>query len=610
MTDSRPQDTNGGHGVDAGGQWLPPPGDPAGVLGKQPLVALRAPAVRRLLALRARGGLTRQHVRLAGECLGASERTVWRWLAEASQSPAAAAHPGARRTGRFEITAEIRVLLAYWHGNASAVHRQLMERAAAEGGGVRAQASGAAVSVPPDMVAVPGGAALPQVPLLDPVPSLSTFLRALRRDLTAGERAGLAIGPESARAHDVFGKLPASWRNYAWETDHVQAPLLVGADGDLVRPWITWFIDTATKVITGTAVTPGHPSRASVLAALRAAVVRDEPYGPAGGVPELVRVDRGKDFLSAAVITALGAMGVTVKDLPAYSPHLKGTVENLNRAADRMLFAALPGYTAGPTGPRSGRRGRAAGSEEAASALSFQDFTAEVLEWTNWWNTAHRPKTLSGRTPLEAWQADPTPVTDIPAADLWAFTLEDDGRPRKLTSHGVSWRGRTYIAAWMTGQAGRQVRVRYMPHHDHEIEVCDARGRHLGPAHLADAATPEQLQALREARAERARRLRADAKAAERLRRQRFAPTTSAEPAQRLGAVTAAQADRELAAADYTDAARLALPDLIPPAPPPAHWRTPPALAAGTAPPPPASAPADPSADVPPEPVSHPAGDA
>lgn len=104
MTDNGPQDINGGHGVDARGQW-PPPGDPAGVLGKQSLVALRAPAVRRLLALRARGGLSRQHVRLAGECLGASERTVWRWLAEASQSPAAAAHPGARHTGRFEITA-------------------------------------------------------------------------------------------------------------------------------------------------------------------------------------------------------------------------------------------------------------------------------------------------------------------------------------------------------------------------------------------------------------------------------------------------------------------------------------------------------------------------
>ncbi|MFM9709082.1 hypothetical protein [Streptomyces galilaeus] len=95
-------------------------------------------------------------------------------------------------------------------------------------------------------------------------------------------------------------------------------------------------------------------------------------------------MDRGKDFLSTAVTTELGAMGVTVKDLPAYSPHLKGTVESLNRAADRMLFAALPGYTAGPAGPRSERRERTTG---AVSALSFKDFTKEVLAWTNWWST-------------------------------------------------------------------------------------------------------------------------------------------------------------------------------------------------------------------------------
>ncbi|GGP32644.1 hypothetical protein GCM10018980_74470 [Streptomyces capoamus] len=42
--------------------------------------------------------------------------------------------------------------------------------------------------------------------------------------------------------------------------------------------------------------------------------------------------------------------------------------------------------------------------------------------------------------------ADPTPVTDIPATDLSTYTLEDDGLPRKLTSHGVRWRGHTYVA--------------------------------------------------------------------------------------------------------------------------------------------------------------------
>ncbi|MGW8356511.1 hypothetical protein [Streptomyces wedmorensis] len=289
--------------------------------------------MRRLLALRAERRLSREHVRLAGECLGVSERTVWRWLAEASRSPRAALCPGERSSDRFEITREIRVLLAYWHGNASAVHRQLVARAETGPHGTDGQPTPA-----PESAALPAGAPPAAVLLLNPVPSLSTFLRAVRRDLTAGERAGLASGPDAARAHDVFGERATSWRNHVGETDHVQAPLPVDADGDPVRPWATWLIDTATKVITGTAVTPGVPSRASVLAALRAAVLREEPYGPAGGTPEQVRVDRGKDFLSTAVTAAFGTMGITVKDLPAYSLHLKGTVENLNRAVDPGLI--------------------------------------------------------------------------------------------------------------------------------------------------------------------------------------------------------------------------------------------------------------------------------
>lgn len=188
-----------------------PPAVEAGVLGEQSLIALRPPAVRRLLAMREQRRLTRGHVRLAAECLGLSERTVWRWLAEATDAPGTAARPGARRAEHFEITGPIRVLLAYWHGNASAVHRQLVARAR----DATTPSASAADTSPHDkaVAGVPGGAPLSAVPLVDPVPSLSTFLRAVRRDLTAGERAGLAAGPDAARAHDVFGKRPVKWRD-------------------------------------------------------------------------------------------------------------------------------------------------------------------------------------------------------------------------------------------------------------------------------------------------------------------------------------------------------------------------------------------------------------
>jgi putative transposase len=134
----------------------------------------------------------------------------------------------------------------------------------------------------------------------------------------------------------------------------------------------------------------------------------------------------------------------------------------------------------------------------------------------------------------------------------------------------------------MTGQAGIQVRIRFMPHHDHRIEVYHAAtGRYLGPADLADQATEEQLSAVRRARAARTRRLKKDLEASQ---RQRYAAATQAEPPRQLGALTGAQAEAELARPAVSDLAQLALPDVIPHATPPADWRTPPSLAALTAP--------------------------
>ncbi|WP_459739897.1 hypothetical protein [Streptomyces sp. E-15] len=138
-----------------------------------------------------------------------SERTVWRWLAAAECDEAAAAEPGARAQSkdRFCVTPEVRRLLALWKGNVAAVHRELTARAARGEG--------------------------------DQPPSIPTLHRAIRRDLTPGERAGLAGGERAARKHDVFLARPRSWRNHVWETDHVQVPVLVDVDGKARRPWIT-----------------------------------------------------------------------------------------------------------------------------------------------------------------------------------------------------------------------------------------------------------------------------------------------------------------------------------------------------------------------------------
>ncbi|MEU5547133.1 hypothetical protein AB0G85_32910 [Streptomyces sioyaensis] len=157
---------------------------------------------------------------------------------------------------------------------------------------------------------------------------------------------------------------------------------------------------------------------------------------------------------------AFDLLDVTVEDLPAYTPHLKGTVEGLNRAVESMFLAALPGYARQP------RPGKRPSRPKDEVPLGFEDFTARLPAWTPWWNTEHCPAPLRVRTLIEAWQDDPTPLRDVSAADLWRFTLEDSGT-RTLTTRGDRFKRRDYVGPWMSGQAGIQVWVRFMPHHDH-----------------------------------------------------------------------------------------------------------------------------------------------
>ncbi|MCC8477275.1 Mu transposase C-terminal domain-containing protein [Streptomyces globisporus] len=493
----------------------------------------RAAAMPRLLMLDQRDDLTTAHVQLVAQALGRSERSVWRWIAEARATGRLAPAP----QERYIITSEIRQLLAQHKGNASAVHRELKQQALND----------------------------TQLPA---APSLATLHRALRRDLTPGERAGLARGEGARRAFDVFGSRPVKHRNAAWEGDHKCVPVQVQIEGELARPWVTWFIDCARKVIMGVAVTPHAPSRDAVLAALRMSLDRAEPFGPAGGVPDLIRVDRGKDFLSVTVISALGALAVPVIDLPAYTPHLKGTVEALNNAVEKMLFASMPRYVHQQrlTG------GRTADPDEPA--LTFEAFVELLLEWVRWWNNEHKPKALGGRTPMEAWRADPTPLHDVPAGQLARFGLEDDGITRVVTTRGVQVGNRFYIDPWMVGQGGTRVAVRRLPHHDTSIEIFGLDGTHLCSAVLAEAASKEQVRAVRNARTARARQLRADFKAAARLRREKFKASTTPAPPQRLGALTEAEAEAELCGSDTTDLRR-ADPDYIPHRPVPEGWASP-----------------------------------
>lgn len=464
---------------------------------------LMAPAVHALMELSQRGEMTTAHVQLAAHTLRVHVRTVWRNLARARLGDSLQ-----RIRARFEVTDDIRILLAYYRGNVKRVHEELSKDAKKIGS--------------------------------TPV-SLSTLHRAIKRDLTPGDLAGLRAGLPASRSHDPHLRRPPTRRNEEWEGDHKQAPVWVWADGRLVKPWVTWFCDCHTSMIMGWAVTPHFPHRGSILAALRSCILTDDPFGPAGGLPTRVRIDRGKDFLSNAVQEALGSFAVHVDVLPPYTPHLKGSIENLNRAATSMFFSTLPRYTKAQKLDARRRVG------EKDPALTFEGFVDEFSRWVRQRNSEHRMADCGEITALESWSNDPTPIRDVPPQDLHAFLLEGGRSTRVIHGHGIRWEGRDYMAGWMTGRSGTRVHIRFQPHHLSEIEVFDLDNRHhLGTAYLADEASPEQIDEVYQARAERARRLRRDLRKAEALRRRRHKPVTTPQPAQTQETMTRRQATTEL----------------------------------------------------------------
>ncbi|MEU8319664.1 hypothetical protein AB0C33_14940 [Nonomuraea sp. NPDC048881] len=154
-----------------------------------------------------------------------------------------------------------------------------------------------------------------------------------------------------------------------------------------------------------------------MLAALRSAILCEAPYGPFGGLPAGIRVDRGKDFLSRTAGQSLAHFGVMVGDLPGYSLWLKGTVEELSGAVEEMVLRSLPRHLHQPT-LRGGRP-----VDPGAPAVRFEFFVGLLLDWVSDWNTRIPKRGLAGRTPLR--EHEPRKILGVTQAQHGRRTWTD-----------------------------------------------------------------------------------------------------------------------------------------------------------------------------------------
>ncbi|MFE1473557.1 Mu transposase C-terminal domain-containing protein [Streptomyces cyaneofuscatus] len=468
-------------------------------------IELRRGIVNHLLNLRRDGQLTTDAKRTVAASQGCTLRTIDNWIRNADQ------HNGVYTPAprpRAHLTLHMRAELARWLGNRKSAYRQLRKD-----GKIKV--------------------------------SYATFTRMVDRDLAAGHLESFKGGTAALRDFELRNSRERSNRNDAWEADNLDTKVFVRMGSKIIRPQITHFDDAATDAICGMAVTPHAPSSDAVLAALRDAILRDEEHGPFGGVPTLIRVDRGSEFCGEAAGQAMGAFSITRVILPPRTPWRKGTVETINHALTSTLLSGMPGYS-----PRPQPNGKITYRPGPIEDLyTWEEFVTEVLQWRDAWNTEHVITELGNRTPLQAWQDDLTPLRDIPRKALHRYTLREDKRLHTIQPSGIRWGNADYYTTenWLRERVGDPVRLRYMPHHRRTIQVYHATDNtYLGEAYLKSEATPEQKREVLRGNRRVADRAKRDRTRALRNLRERRAATTTAEPAQPLNSLTQQEAEKEL----------------------------------------------------------------
>lgn len=488
-------------------------------------------ALHRLRRLDDRGECITAEVSAVASALGVSERTVWRRLG----SPP-------RPRPQFRLSQSDIAAFTDFSGNVSAVHRA---RAAVIAG----QASADGVPIDPELAAGWSGA--------QPV-TVRTLQRAFAGELTPAFVAGVTSGERARRSKLVYLQRAAAFRNQVWEGDHKNLPILVlPPRGKAVTPWVTMFIDDATRVITGWAIAL-TPHAGTVLTALRMGMIDDPASGPAHGVPRLLRLDQGLEFAAASVQAATGALGAETKKMPGYQPNKKGKIERAFLTVDQMLLCTLPGYTeaartangalAGPLDDRARAReayGEAASAGTSATLpLGLETFAGIFRDWVSAYNTGHVHSEL-GSTPEQAWEADPTPLADVPEQQLRHLLLASE--PRTIGPHGIRFRNLNWVdpGGLIRERRGERVLIRYMPHDERQIHAY-LNGEFLATCVPRDALTPEQEEEFYAAARAQEKQAAAHRAAAHNRGRRRLAALSagqdSAEPARRISRAEASRA--------------------------------------------------------------------
>ncbi|MGA2602182.1 MAG: Mu transposase C-terminal domain-containing protein [Bryobacteraceae bacterium] len=247
--------------------------------------------------------------------------------------------------------------------------------------------------------------------------------------------------------------------NAIWQADHTQLDILVlDANGQPKRPWLTTVIDDYSRIVAGYTVFLGAPSTLQTCLALRQAIWRKEdPAWPVCGIPEVLYVDHGSDFTSRHLEQVAADLKIQLVHSAVKRPQGRGKVERLFGTLNTELLCDLPGYMV-------------EGKPATAPKLSLSALDAAIGAHIIGAYNIRKHQEIDA-IPRVAWLGNgwvPRIPQSLEALDL---LLIEVATARIVRRDGIHFEGLRYLDVTLAAYVGESVTVRYDPRDFAEIRV-------------------------------------------------------------------------------------------------------------------------------------------
>ncbi|MBX3447550.1 MAG: DDE-type integrase/transposase/recombinase [Parvibaculaceae bacterium] len=190
------------------------------------------------------------------------------------------------------------------------------------------------------------------------------------------------------------------------------------------------------------------------------------------GVPDIIKMDNGKDFASAHVARALGALGIEQRFCPPFTPEGKPHVERFFQTLQHELVSMLPGFVGHNVEQRKGIEASRAFSQRLGEAdkvisaeITAEELQARIDNWLAHEYHRRRHNALKASPLLQAagWLGEVRMIEDDRALDMLLAEAPDTTGGRTVQKKGIRVENTHFIAPELGAFVGERVHVRLDP---------------------------------------------------------------------------------------------------------------------------------------------------